>query len=364
MRRISLACLSLPLFLVLFSVALADPPPAQAPAQPAPTTAPQPAPTTTPPPPTPVDAGPKVDPNAVAATVNGREIKEIAVQRGLQNIPPDKQAQYRPELVNFLADNVIIDQHLEKLVTVDVKDVDAKLKQFNDEVQKQGLKPDEFMKRFLLTEAELKAEITAHLRWEKFVDSQATDKVLHDLFDANRDLFDGSTVRARHILLTPNAADAAAAGQAKQKLAGFKKQIEGAVAQGLAKEPATADNLARERSRAKITEDTFAAIAAKESMCPSKQQGGDLGYFPRAGSMVEPFAKAAFALKQYQLSEPVATQFGYHLILVTERRPGRDVKFEQVKDDVKEVFGERLRDTMITQLRPTAQVKINPPLKR
>src|SRR5207244_11111345 len=134
---------------------------------------------------------------------------------------------------------------------------EAKLKQFYDEVQKQGMKTDELMKRFLLSEAELKAQITAQLRWDKFVETQATDKALHDLFDQNHDLFDGTTVRARHILLTPPPGDARASEEARQKVAGFKKQIEDVVAQGMAKEPPTADNLPRERDRTKLMDDTF-----------------------------------------------------------------------------------------------------------
>ncbi len=81
--------------------------------------------------------------------------------------------------------------------------------------------------------------------------------------------------------------------------------------------PATADALAKEQAKAKKTEELFSAYAKEYSMCPSKKDGGDLNFFPRAGAMVEPFAKAAFALKQFEMSDVVATEFGYHLILVT-----------------------------------------------
>ena len=131
------------------------------------------------------------------------------------------------------------------------------------------------------------------------------------------------------------------------------------MARGLAQLPAGADNLAREKARAKLTEDAFAAIASKDSACPSKAQGGDLGYFLRAGTMVEPFAQAAFALKPYQMSDVVQTHLGYHLILATDRKPGKEVKFEDVKEEVKEVFFDRLRDLMVSRLRPRAQITIN-----
>src|SRR5437879_2603117 len=79
---------------------------------------------------------------------------------------------------------------------------------------------------------------------------QITEKDVKEVFDKNPEIFDGSMVRARHILLTPPAGDAAAAEQAKQQLERDKQQIENEVAQGLAKLPATADAITRERERA------------------------------------------------------------------------------------------------------------------
>lgn len=297
----------------------------------------------------------------VAAIVNGQPIPEVAVQRALRNVPAEHRAEARGQIVNFLIENALIDQYLVQLqVVVDPKDVDAKVEQVRAAVQKQGSTLEKTLQELMLTEPELRAQILLQLRWEKFVSAQATDAALHALFDSDHAMFDGTMVRARHILVTPSAADPKAVEDAKALLLSFKAQVEAQATRGLAELPATADAAARAQARNRIIDDAFAAIARKESVCPSCSQGGDLGYFPRVGSMVEPFARAAFALKPFEMTDVVQTQFGYHLILVTDRRAGKETKFEDVKDEVKEVLGDRMRENLLVHLRPTAKIVINP----
>ena len=114
----------------------------------------------------------------------------------------------------------------------------------------------------------------------------------------------------------------------------------------------------RQKQLNRAADDAFSAAAREHSSCPTKRDGGDLGEFPRMGMMVEPFAKAAFALKPYTVSDPVQTQYGYHLILVTGKKAGEAVAFEKVKGAVAEVYGARLREAVVEKMKAAADTKI------
>lgn len=73
---------------------------------------------------------------------------------------------------------------------------------------------------------------------------------------------------------------------------------------------------ANELKKAIKNQDDFINSAKTHSKCPSSAKGGDLGLFGR-GQMVKPFEEAAYALEVGQISQPVKTQFGYHLIMKT-----------------------------------------------
>lgn len=77
----------------------------------------------------------------------------------------------------------------------------------------------------------------------------------------------------------------------------------------------------------------FAQVAEEVSEGPSAERGGDLGWFGR-NSMVQEFEEAAFALQSGEISQPVRTQFGYHLIQVTDRREAGVQPLDQVREDI------------------------------
>lgn len=98
----------------------------------------------------------------------------------------------------------------------------------------------------------------------------------------------------------------------------------------LVKEEEDAKNLAKEIANGL----SFEEAAGQHSECPSKSQGGDLGYFER-GQMVPEFEEIAFNTAVSTISDIVKTQFGYHIIKVVDKVEGSKMEFEQVKDQIK-----------------------------
>jgi len=81
----------------------------------------------------------------------------------------------------------------------------------------------------------------------------------------------------------------------------------------------TSEEEAKELRQEIVDGKDFGHVARKKSQCPSSYNCGDLGFF-RRGAMVPEFDEAAFSLPLNQVSEPVKTNFGWHLIMVTDKR--------------------------------------------
>jgi len=304
-------------------------------------------------------AVPEQRPTGVAAKVNGQEIPEVAVYRALRQFPPTEREVARREILNHLIDNILIDQYLTALkLTVEPAEVDKLIDELKGELKKGQKDYQKELEGLMLTEAEFRAEVTVQMKWDKFVKQQGTDEALKKMFEGSPQVFDGSMVRCRHILLTPEA-DPAKQEEARKKLAAIKQTIEAEAAKAV---PAQGDAMAKEKARGAKAEELFSAYAKQYSSCPSSKNGGDLNFFPRVGAMVEPFSSAAFALAPYQMSDVVNTDFGMHLILCTDKKPGVQRKFEDVKEDVRAVYAIRLREAVVAQMRPKAQISMSAPL--
>ncbi len=126
------------------------------------------------------------------------------------------------------------------------------------------------------------------------------------------------------------------------------------------------DHKAKDRANAVLTKakkgDDFARLAQEFSEGPTKEKGGDLGYFGR-GKMVKPFEDAAFKLKAGEISDPVRTRFGYHIIKVEDRKEAKHLSYEEAQDQVRQKVTEEkaiaLYREYIATLRAQVTVTVN-----
>lgn len=164
-----------------------------------------------------------------------------------------------------------------------------------------------------------------------------TDEEIRKFYDDNKgQLGEEPQVKASHILIGVDAsATPEEKTKAKEKAAAILKEIKGGK--------------------------DFAAIAKAESTCPSKEQGGDLGFFGK-GQMVPAFEQAAFALKPGEISDVVETQFGYHIIKVTGKKDAEPPKFDEIKDKIAAFLkGQKTQKAVfdyVTKLRAESKVEI------
>ena len=108
----------------------------------------------------------------------------------------------------------------------------------------------------------------------------------------------------------------------------------------------------------------FEALAKELSLDGSKEYGGDLGYFT-AEEMVPAFSEAAFALKVGEVSKPVKTEFGWHVIKLEDRRTGGAQPFEDVENSIRMVLLRQAVQDKLVELRESAEIEVfDPDLKR
>src|ERR1700719_4068713 len=100
----------------------------------------------------------------------------------------------------------------------------------------------------------------------------------------------------------------------------------------------------------------FAELAKEKSKDPGAQDGGDLGYFTK-DQMVPEFAEAAFKLDKGQISDPIHTQFGWHIIKVEDKRTKPTPTFDQVKAQLQNYVAHRAQAELVDNLRKSAQIE-------
>jgi parvulin-like peptidyl-prolyl isomerase len=278
----------------------------------------------------------------VAAVVNGDAISVAEVESALKQIPQPampisaiQKRQQRAEMLQVMIDDKLVRQYLRQHgAEIKPMDVERQFVALEASQKAIGKTLEDYLKEMGLTAAQVKENFLRMLQLAKYVDTQATPERLRAYYDANRDMFDGTTVRTSHIVIRFGREAAIAE---RQKAAEKLRAVRGELAAGKLE---------------------FAAAAKKYSQCPSATKGGDMGYMVRKFQADEAYARAAFALKTGEVSDVVETENGVHLIWVTDRKQGKASRYDDAAADVRECFEAELKQSLLTELRKRAKIEI------
>jgi len=244
---------------------------------------------------------------------------EVVAKIGEEEISKD---QFYDRLLEMYGSQVLDSMITEKIVELEAKK--AKISVTDEDVQKELDKMieqvgGEEMFNFQLaysgyTMDQMKEELKNYLTIVKILEPkiEITDEEINSYFEENKDRFaQEEEVQASHILVD----DEETANKVK-----------------------------------KLLDDggDFAALAKEYSKDGSAQSGGDLGYFTK-GEMVQEFEYAAFSMEIGQVSEPVKSEYGYHIIKVTDKKEAQEATLENSKDEIKDI----LRNQKVNELYPT-----------
>jgi peptidyl-prolyl cis-trans isomerase C len=290
----------------------------------------------------------------VIARVNGEPVSKYDYERLIKNlemsanqplsmVPADRRNEIMRNALNQLVTyTVLMQEARSRKITVTDAEVDQNLKQMrsqfpNEEAFTKALADRGMTLDKLKSDAKVDMSISKMMEAELATVPPPTDVQLREFYDKNPDKFkQDEAVRASHILFrVAENADEATKKKALEQAQTVLKQAR-----------AGAD---------------FAELAKKYSADGSAQQGGDLNFFTK-GQMVPQFDQVAFALKPGQISDIVTTQFGYHIIKVTDRRPASTVPFEQVSDKIKEFLTQQQKQqkgqAFIDSLKQKAKIEV------
>lgn len=296
----------------------------------------------------------KLSPQTVAAVLNGTPITVAQVDEEIQRKPAfalqlSSSSEKKGSLneVRLLAVQSIIDRTLlvdaARQSGVDEKGVQSSVEQVITSYG--GVdKLSELLKAINTTYEKFRADISDDFRIQAMFENSLakapplTEKQLRDAYSKNSSAFiQKESIRARHILRT-------------------------------VKDNATPEESAAVRTkidevykRALVKDSDFAALAKENSECPSREQGGDLGFFTK-GMMVPEFEKAAFVLSPGQISEPIRSQFGFHIIKLEERTPEHTLSFDEARPTLERQLTTLRRQELlkkkVEELRHSAHIEV------
>lgn len=259
------------------------------------------------------------------------------------NIPEAQLARFKKKIVERMVDDELVKQEIAKAnITVTDDEVNKEFDTYKSRTPGGPENFTKFLERSGMSVDNIKADIKRRLALKKFLNKDGSlnvgDAEMQEYYKKNEKRFEvKERVKARHILIKMDkSADAAAQKEAKKQIDAIYKE-----------------------ARKKGTD--FAELAKAKSQGPSGPRGGDLGWFGR-GKMVKEFETTAFGMKAGEVSKPIKTQFGWHVMKVEEREAAGQKKFDDVKDDIKDKLEARqfreARNKLLDRLRSEGKVEV------
>jgi parvulin-like peptidyl-prolyl isomerase len=277
-------------------------------------------------------------PRLEVAAIDGKPILAAEVERELAEAYGQREltAEEKAPLLRLALDQVV-DRRLalRRLVRMgeaaSKDDVDLALDKLEKQLAAQNFTLADHLQRVGLTPDELRQTVLWRLSWQSYLSKQLTDENLHKYFVRNRRDFDGTQLKVAHILIKPPGQDESARADAQGRAAAIRAAITGG-------------------------KTTFADAAKEHSAGPSAKLGGDIGWIERRQPMPELFSAAAFALGAGEVSPPVTTTFGVHLIQVLEVKAGAKT-WQDAADELKPAVTLYLFRWLAERERPTAKIQ-------
>jgi parvulin-like peptidyl-prolyl isomerase len=274
----------------------------------------------------------------ILATVNGEAItiaevnRELAAALGRRKLSDAARKIYEQQTLEQLINRRVVQAYLNQAgVGATTAEIDRAIQTRIAQLKTVGETLQGHLKKTGTSAADFRSQLAWQISWQRFLDRELTDKALEAHFEKHRRDFDGTRLRVSQILLKPASAD----GNDLQKTIAEAKKIRQDIVDG--------------RLR-------FADATKKHSQAPSAESGGDQGVISRHGENAEAFARAAFALQKDEISQPVVTQFGVHLIQCTEVLPGKK-SWTEVCDDLSQSLASELFRATARANRAKALVK-------
>lgn len=242
------------------------------------------------------------------------QVKQRISQQGQKISPPQLEGIRNEILDNLINLELLFQESRNNGIKVKKEAIDSQIKSLKQKFPNDA-EFEKLLTELKLSESTLKLKIKKGIAIQEFVETHIADKIkISDaetkvFHDTNPALFKQSEqVKASHILIKVEpGADEITKSEAKEKIRKIQQKLDKG--------------------------EDFAALAKEFSECPSKNNGGDLGYFQR-GQMVKSFEAVAFALKTEEVSDVVETNFGYHIIKVVDKKLEKTIPYENVKNDL------------------------------